>query len=115
MIRDITVFCKLNLISLSALQIFEQFQDNFRIKDCVCPISGAKHTCSPHDSYERYLISYESKQTIYYHVSITRVICESCGHTHAILPEVVIPYGSYSILFILTVLRDYYIRSSSVQ
>ncbi|WP_276624136.1 DUF6431 domain-containing protein [Syntrophomonas wolfei] len=42
------------------------------------------------------------------------MICKSCGHTHAILPEVIIPYRSYSILFILTVLRDYYTRSDDI-
>lgn len=115
MIRKFTVFCKLNLISHSALQIFEQFLDNFRIEECVCPICGAKHACSYHDDYERCLIYYESRKTVYSPVNIPRVICESCGHTHAILPEILIPYGSYSILFILTVLRDYYFRSSSVQ
>jgi len=115
MIREFTVFCKLNLISLSTLQIFEEFLDNFRIEDCVCPICGAKHACSYHDDYERCLISYESRKTVYSPVNVPRGICESCGHTHAILPEIIIPYRSYSILFILTVLRDYYIRSSSVQ
>lgn len=115
MIRKFTVFCKLNYISLSALQLFEQFMDNFRIEDCVCPTCGAKHACCPHDSYGRYLISYESGEPVYYHVNVPRVICESCGHTHAILPEIIIPYGSYSILFILIVLRDYYTHSGSIQ
>ena len=32
MIRKFTIFCKLNLIRLSALQLFEQFMDNFRIE-----------------------------------------------------------------------------------
>lgn len=115
MIRDFTIFCKLNYMSLSALQIFEQFLSNFRIEDCVCPICGARHSCRPHDSYERYLISYEFGATVYYHVNVTQVMCESCGHTHAILPEIIIPHGSYSILFVLIVLRDYYIGFDSIQ
>jgi len=115
MIREFTVFCKLNFIKLSALQLFEQFMDNFRIEDCICPTCGAKYACCPHDFYERYLISYESGSPVYYHVNVPRVICESCGHTHAILPEIIIPYGSYSILFILAALRDYYICSVSIQ
>lgn len=115
MIREFTVFCKLNFIALNARQLFDQFMNNFRIQDCVCPICGALHTCSAHASYERYLISFESGEPVYYHITVPRVICESCGHTHAILPEIIIPYGSYSVLFILTVLRDYYIRSGSIQ
>jgi len=115
MIREFTIFCKLKYISISAIQLFEEFLDNFRIEDCVCPTCGAKHTCSPHDSYERNLISYESRETVYYRVNVLRVICESCGHPHAILPEILIPHGSYNILFILAVLRDYYIHSCKIQ
>ena len=115
MIREFTVFCKLNYIKLTALQLYEQFMDNFRIEDCVCPTCGAKHTCCYHDSYERYLISYQPGKPIYDHISTLRVNCESCGHTHAILPEAIIPYRSYSILFILTVLRDYYTRCDNIQ
>jgi len=115
MIREFTVFCKLNYIKLTALQHYEQFMDNFRFEDCICPTCGAKHTCCYHDSYERYLISYQAGKPIYDHISILRVICESCGDTHAILPEDIIPYRSYSILFILTALRDYYTRSGSIQ
>lgn len=115
MIREFTVFCKLNLITYSALQLFEQFMDSFRIEDYVCPTCGAKYTCKLHASYERYLISYEAGEPVYYHVNVLRVICASCRHTHAILPEIIIPYGSYSILFILTVLRDYYTHSGSIR
>ncbi len=115
MIRKFTIFCKLNLIRLPALQLFEQFMDNFRIEDCVCPRCGARHSCCPYDSYERYLIAYESGKPVYYHINILRVFCQSCGHTHAILPEIIIPYGSHNILFILAVLRDYYIHSGSIQ
>lgn len=115
MIREFTVFCKLNYIKLTALQLFEQFMDNFCIEDCVCPRCGAKHTCCYHDSYERYLISYQTGKPIYDQVEILRVNCGSCGHTHAILPEAIIPHRSYSILFILTVLRNYYTRSSSIR
>ncbi|HBK52428.1 DUF6431 domain-containing protein, partial [Syntrophomonas wolfei] len=40
-------------------------------------------------------------------VIIIRYKCDSCGHTHALLPEFLIPYRSYSLLFILAVLKDY--------
>ena len=89
--------------------------DNFRIEDCVCPTCGSRHSCCFHASYERGLISFWYGKPNYDQVDILRVICESCGHTHAILPEIIIPYGSYSILFILTVLRDYYTRSCSIR
>lgn len=80
-----------------------------------CPFCGAKHpTWSHHASYDRYLISYEKGITTTYTISITRLICSSCGHTHAILPEIIIPYGSYSLIFVLNVLRDYYLSQMTV-
>lgn len=36
-----------------------------------------------------------------------RVKCDSCGHTHAILPDVIIPYARYGTSFILHVLADH--------
>ncbi|WP_414716766.1 DUF6431 domain-containing protein [Syntrophomonas wolfei] len=46
------------------------------------------------------MISYEAGEPVYYHVNVLRVICAFCRHIHAILPEIIISYGSYSILFI---------------
>lgn len=37
-----------------------------------------------------------------------RVFCDSCEHAHAILPDVIIPYSSYSLLFILFILGEYF-------
>lgn len=37
-----------------------------------------------------------------------RVFCDSCEHAHAILPDVIIPYSSYSLLFILRLLGQYF-------
>ena len=49
-----------------------------------------------------------------YRLKIARYKCSSCGHTHAILPESIIPYQSYSFLFIIAVMRDYYTRILTV-
>lgn len=76
-----------------------------------CPFCGAKHPgWSYHDSYPRYLIAFENGVPITYTIHITRIICSSCQHTHAILPEIIIPYSSYSLIFILSVLKDYFSR-----
>lgn len=81
-----------------------------------CPYCGAKHPhWSDFASYERDLISWEKGLPVTYRITVTRIICSSCGHTHAILPEIIIPYGSYSLIFILTVLRDYYLAHMTVQ
>jgi hypothetical protein len=121
MIRVFTVFCKLNFIKLSAEELFFAAMMDFsmeRLSSLVlpCPFCGAKRPdWSHHASYDRYLISYEKGSTTTYTISITRLICSSCGHTHAILPEIIIPYGSYSLIFVLNVLRDYYLSHRTVQ
>lgn len=45
---------------------------------------------------------------------IPRVVCGSCCHSHAFLPDVLIPFSSYSLRFILTVLVEYLGRSCTV-
>ena len=77
----------------------------------ACPFCGAKNpTWSYHDSYNRYLISFENEITTTYTINITRIICSSCKHAHAILPEIIIPYCSYSLTFILSVLKSYFFK-----
>lgn len=115
MIRKFTLLCKLNSINNSDYCIFKNAQDSIVVSSEVCPTCGAKHLCSFHASYERDLIVIENHAVFCHHVSISRVICSSCGHTHALLPDVLIPYGSYSLFFILRVLRLYFLHSFTVE
>ncbi|MBU7008804.1 DUF6431 domain-containing protein [Phosphitispora fastidiosa] len=116
MIRVFELFCKLNFINLSAKDIFLQSMAEFHPHDHKCPFCLTEHPdWKKHAVYERYLISFESGRTVSYLITIIRYRCSSCGHTHAILPEPVIPYQSYSLLFILAVMRDYFISSLTVK
>lgn len=116
MIRAFTLFCKLNLIKLSAKQLFLQSMQDFSSHDLHCPHCGAKHPqWDYYASYERYLISFEHSESVCCVITITRLICSSCKRTHAVLPDILIPYGSYSLLFILNLLRDYFTGSLTVQ
>jgi len=115
MIRKFSILCKLNLIKDSDLSIFHSIYDTCSVPHEVCPFCHAKHSCSKHDTYQRDFIVLEAKKPILHKVSITRVICSSCGRTHAILPDILIPYGSYSLFFILKVLRQYFLRTISVE
>jgi len=121
MIRLFTIFCKLNFKTLSVKDLFLESMKDFSpdklpfIK-LSCPYCGAKTpTWSYHDSYQRYLISFENEVTITYTIDITRIICSSCQHTHAILPEIIVPYGSYSLPFIMAVLKDYFSTKLTVK
>jgi hypothetical protein len=121
MIRVFSVFCKLNFTKLSAKDLFLAAMQDFSAEklsslNMPCPFCGAKHPdWSYHDSYERYLISFEMGTVVTYEIAISRIICSSCHHPHAILPEIIIPYSSYSLPFVLCVLRDYYLFHLTVQ
>lgn len=121
MIRLFTVFCKLNFKTLSVTDIFLESMKDFSsdklpFMKLTCPYCRAKTpTWSYHDSYQRYLISFENETTLTYTIDITRIICSSCQHTHAILPEIIVPYGSYSLPLILNVLKDYFLSKMTVK
>lgn len=107
-------------MTLSAKQLFLSAMENYSIEkipflELPCLNCGAKRpTWAYHDSYERYLISYENNAIITDTIDITRITCSSCNSTHAILPEIIIPYRSYSLLFVLAALKDYFTHGITV-
>ena len=68
-----------------------------------------------HASYTRDIISFYHGKRQESQVVIPRVYCESCGTTHALIPVHLIPYGSYSIRFILAVIYVYSKKKYSVE
>lgn len=114
MIRVKTIFGKMFSLKTSDRQLFSLAIQAFSPSSEVCPHCGSIGRCEFHDSYTRWLISIESGRRTDGLVSIPRVICASCGRTHAILPDVLIPYGSYSLRFILVILNAYLARTSTV-
>ena len=115
MIRPFTVFCKLNQISFSDRQWFEQEAGSLSHTDGACPVCHAKACLSPFASYTRYLVEWKDGSPATQEVNIQRYQCSSCGHTHALLPSPLVPYSSYSLRFILTVLRNYFLHRACVQ
>lgn len=109
MIRVFELFRKLNFINLSAEDLFLQSMAKFYPVDHRCPYCQVEHPdWKKHADYDRFLISFEKGCSVTYRVTIIRYRCSSCGCTHAILPECIIPYQSYSFLFIIAVMRDYF-------
>lgn len=88
---------------------------DFRPELETCPYCGASHCCSDHASYDRNLIDFISGKPVYHRISVSRVICSNCGHTHAILPDLIIPYSTYGLFFILRVIAEYLMHRSSVE
>ena len=82
---------------------------------CPCPVCGAKGCMDPFSHYERYLVSWEDGRAVSRIITVERHRCASCGHTHAIHPSCLIPYKSYSLRFILIVLRSYFLHVCPVE
>jgi len=98
---------KRNFSEKSAEEIISESEKAFRIEEAICPHCGAKGNLKRHDMYYRNLIDICDGQHTSTVIEITRLICE-CEHTHAVLPDIIVPYGIYSVRFILTVLEEYY-------
>lgn len=115
MIRKNVLFCKLNQIKFSSFELFQSFMSTFSPHAEECPICHSKGNCYVHGYYSRNLIDFVHGRTRYSTVKVLRVICTSCGHTHAVLPDLIIPYSTYGLTFILHVLNDYFLRKLSLE
>ena len=80
------------------------------IEALICPICGAKHSLSPFAYYKRHLMTYVNNEVHNNIITISRYICSSCGHTHALLPSVIVPYMSFSFKFTVSLIQDYLVH-----
>jgi len=110
MIRQVTILYKLFLIKLSDLELLERMQPDYKL----CPSCGAMGCCEPHDKYGRDMITIHKGMRKEYRILIPRVMCNSCNTTHALIADVLIPHSSYSLRFILHVLRAYFNRNCTI-
>lgn len=115
MIRIYTVFSLLNKIPLTDLQWLEKDSAGFRGTEERCPHCGAKGCLKELGHYGRYLIELEAGKASVHPVEITRYRCTACRHTHALLSSCLVPYRSYSLRFILTVLYSYFGKQKTVE
>lgn len=87
-----------------------------------CPTCGAAGGCwVKYGTYERWAIIYScGLGPVQIRMDIQRLLCRCCReagelHTHAVLPDFIIPYRQYSVQFILHFLMLYYTGSRSVE
>lgn len=74
-----------------------------------CPSCVFKGKLYSHGSYMRNLITEEKS----YPISIYRVKCPICGKTHALIPDIIIPYFQYSFGVVTKCLELKYLEDSS--
>ena len=115
MIHKKGITCKLiQLKNVTDSFLYDQAVRNIELDRCACPCCSERGQFQKITPYRRSMICVSNGRREEISVSVQRVLCRSCGHTQAILPDILIPSGSYSIRFILTVLTEYYLRSCTV-
>lgn len=115
MIRLFTFLYKTDLTKLpDTLSLFCEIDKSFHIDSAHCPECKSTGHLTMHDDYQRNLVAYENGSVQENQVKVRRVECSSCSTTSAILPDVIVPHKTYSIMFILHVLKAYYFRKETV-
>lgn len=87
----------------------------FRPELETCPICNSTGNCHIHDYYGRSIIDLNAGQRTEADLCLLRVFCDSCEHAHAILPDIIIPYSSFSLLFVLRILGQYFAGLGSIE
>lgn len=114
MIRKFSLFCKLIRIKTSSDSLFSAVMDSYSHTSLECPSCHSAGNLVPHGFYKRNIIDFTYGKTTYHKISVKRLKCKSCGHTHAILPDVIVPYAQYSLFFLLRVLGEYFLRFKTI-
>lgn len=114
MIRLNALDCKLKNSILSIRILFQQSLEQSPLFLLVCPYCGAKGTCRRRGSYERSLVTFSNGTAEVIRLKIPRVQCP-CGRSHALLPDLIVPYLSYSLPMIFRILSDYFHRRLTIR
>ena len=114
MIRKNLINCKLIREKKSGKLLLSEYMPHFRPEQETCPYCKCKGNCRIHGYYYRRLIDFVNGRPVVARVRILRVIC-SCGATHAILFDPVVPYGQHSLFFILRVLAEHFLHIRTIE
>jgi len=115
MIRLFYAFGKSLFSKSSDLTLFLEATQAFSSDAFLCPKCGRTHSCTELTPYPRYLISFDNSAVICHRINVRQVRCDSCASIHAVLPDCLIPHSSYSLPFILTVLRVHFLGANTVE
>jgi len=114
MLRLFTAFCKSLLEIISEEDIFNDISNGFSHYDKPCPRCNTVGKLTPYGNYDRGLTYLKHDKIIDSRIQPIRFKCESCTVSHAVLPDIVIPYGRYNLSFVLKALIAYYERKTTV-
>lgn len=108
------LLCKLKELHISDAELLEQAGRYEKIDTIRCPNCKKKGLFRRITPYERVMISMVKGKRQVQNVKVPRIKCTHCGKTESLLADILIPFSSYSLTFILQTLQDYLKRSGSV-
>jgi transposase len=107
---------KIYKIKENAFDVIEHVTENASICEKSCPKCGKDREYSDHGFYTRSLHDIVNGEIVYRKdVKISRVKCNACNATHAILAAVLVPYCVYSVFFILHVISARLIWKKTIE
>lgn len=115
MIREKTLYCKLLLTDISTEQAYSQCLADLQIFKTACISCGAEGSLMRFAFYKRWVIDLIKGRPVAHQIRVLRLMCGSCGHTHAILPDCIIPYSQYSLVFILKTLSLVFLHADTLE
>ena len=114
MLRKKSLFDKLNFRGKSAKDIYNAYMSNFQKETEECPCCHSVGNYRIHGYYNRQLVDYCNGKINTMQLRILRLKCKLCKHTHAVLPDIIIPYASYTIRFICRIIGEKLTSGASV-
>ena len=114
MLRKITPFGKLFFDEITAIDLYNTFFAGFRIETEACPCCKATGNCVVHGYYMRNLVDYCNNRISVKLIRVLRLVCKTCGHTHAVLPDIIVPYAQYTIRFMCRVVSERLTSASAI-
>ena len=87
---------------------------DFDLSKEPCPFCNAVGKGRIHGSYDRNIVDFRDEKVSGDILTILRALC-TCGHSHGILTDPIVPYRQYSLSFILQVLKDWFTHDKSLE
>lgn len=78
----------------------------------ICPCCHAKNSLIRYGKYYRNIAILNDNNIEDYRVSVQRVRCNSCAHTHALLPNFIVPYKIMALFSIAKIVQRAVITSA---
>lgn len=115
MIKLNSIFFKMLRIKKSSKSIFTALMKDFHPERETCPCCGSAGNMKIHCYYGRSLTDFIDGRPVDNEVTVLRLVCNSCRHTSAVLPDIIIPYETHSLFFVMRVLAEYYLNIMTVE